>query len=105
MNEVYEVELCRVGSSTDRPCPNLATVEDELGAKVCEAHRRVFELRREADGYCLAEEFLDEAIEKLKGLEIFGEAGIPLLEKARAEAIAEHQRVKREMDALDPLKA
>ena len=105
MNEVYEVELCRVGSSTGRPCPNLATVEDEIGGKVCEAHRRMIELGREADGYCLAEEFLDEAIEKLKGLDIYGEAGIPLLEGARAEAIAEHQRVKREMDALDPLKA
>ena len=105
MNEVYEVELCRVGSSTDRPCPNLATVEDELGGKVCEAHRRLIELGREADGYCLAEEFLDEAIEKLKCLDIYGEAGIPLLERARAEAIAEHQRVKQEMDALDPLKA
>ena len=104
MNEVYEVELCRVGSSTDRPCPHLATVEDEIG-KVCEAHRRMFELGREADGYCLAEEFLDEVIEKLKGLEIFGEAGIPLLERARAEAIAEHQRVKREIDALEPLRA
>ena len=105
MNEVYEVELCRVGSSSARPCPNLATTEDALGGKVCEAHRRMIELRWEADGYCLAEEFLDEAIEKLKCLDIYGEAGIPLLERARAEAIAEHQRVKQEMDALDPLKA
>ena len=105
MNEVYEVELCRVGSSSGHPCPNLATTENALGEKVCEAHRRMVELGWEADGYCLAEEFLAEAIEKLKGLEIFGEAGILLLERARAEAIAEHQRVKREMDALDPLKA
>jgi hypothetical protein len=91
-----------VGSKTDNPCPNIATVEDECGVMICEAHRRVFELGKALDGYVLAEEFLGEAIEKLEELSIYGASGIPLLRRARDEARAEHQRIRQAMDILSP---
>jgi hypothetical protein len=105
MTDVYEVELCRIGSSTATPCPNPATTEDEYGVKVCGAHRRIIALGREIDGYCLAAELLEEAIAKLEEHEIFGASGLPLLKRAYNEAVAEHERLEQEMDALDPLKA
>jgi len=52
------------------------------------------------DDYVLAEELLDEAIEKAR--QVGAESAVALLERGRGEAQRERQQVVREMKALEP---
>ena len=95
--------MCYIGSQSINPCPNAAVTKDAYGMAVCEEHRQIAELGLEYDGYLLADELLDKAIETMKER---GETrgGLRLLEDALLEAREEQARLDREITELDPRK-
>jgi hypothetical protein len=93
-------ELCHMGRGTDNPCTNVATTEADSGVPMCEEHRAIIDLGEVVDDYVLAEELLDEAIEKAS--KVGAESAVALLERGRGEAQRERQQVVREMKALEP---
>jgi hypothetical protein len=67
------LELCPVGSKTNRPCPRLATTEQQGrargGRKLCEVQAALVPLKEEMDDLGVAEELLSGWIEEAQRLD------------------------------------
>jgi hypothetical protein len=95
--------MCYIGSQSINPCPNAAVTKDAYGMAVCEEHRQIAEMGLEYDGYLLADELLDKAIETMKQRDETG-GGLRLLEDALLESREAQARLDREITELDPRK-
>jgi hypothetical protein len=96
------LELCPVGSKTDRPCPRLATTEpqgrERGGRKLCEVHAALKPLEEEIEDLGAAEELLEGWIEEARRLD---NASLEMvLRHAREEMSARLEFLEEGVDAV-----